>query len=146
MFGAIPFEKLQKTCAVIYNSGDAIFLLFLACKADLDVLCSGSFSHYVKQFYVYERDPHPDGLCEWYAPLFCQQKFSKRKPEFHDHFFKLLIQFSGSIQAFAALFIRLTELIFANGNRDLKEKFTRSQLCLSLAKYRQRAIFIFHNW
>ena len=44
MVPAIPFGKLQKIWAVIW--GDAIFLLFLVCSADLD--CSGSFSHHVK--------------------------------------------------------------------------------------------------
>ena len=44
MVPAIPFGKLQKIWAVFW--GDAIFLLFLVCSADLD--CSGSFSHHVK--------------------------------------------------------------------------------------------------
>ena len=43
---AIPFGKHQKLWAVIW--GDAVFLLFLACSADLDILCSGSFYHHVK--------------------------------------------------------------------------------------------------
>ena len=44
MVSAIPFGKLQKIWAVFW--GDAIFLLFLVCSADLD--CSWSFSHHVK--------------------------------------------------------------------------------------------------
>ena len=40
------FWKLQKIWAVI--CGDAIFLRFSVCSADLDILCSGSFSHLVK--------------------------------------------------------------------------------------------------
>ena len=43
---AIPFGKHQKLWAVIW--GDAVFLLFLACSADLDILCSGSFYHHVR--------------------------------------------------------------------------------------------------
>ena len=43
---AIPFGKHQKLWVVIW--GDAVFLLFLACLADLDILCSGSFYHHVK--------------------------------------------------------------------------------------------------
>ena len=54
MVQAIPFGKLQKIWAVIW--GDAFFLrLLLACSADLNVLCSGWFSHHVKlhSFYFY---------------------------------------------------------------------------------------------
>ena len=46
MLRAIPFGKHQKISAVI--SGDAMFLLFLVCFSDLDIFCSGSFSHLVK--------------------------------------------------------------------------------------------------
>ena len=41
-----PFRKHQKLWAVIW--GNAVFLLFLACSADLDILCSGLFYHHVK--------------------------------------------------------------------------------------------------
>ena len=52
---AIPF----------YDWGDAIFLLFLVCSVDLDILCSRSFSHHVKflSFYAYAQDFHPGGTC-----------------------------------------------------------------------------------
>ena len=45
--------------------GDAIFLLFLVCSVDLDILCSGSFSRHVKflSFYAYAQDFHPGGTC-----------------------------------------------------------------------------------
>ena len=43
---AIWFGKFQKIWAVI--CGDAIFLLFSVCSADLDILSSSSFSHLVK--------------------------------------------------------------------------------------------------
>ena len=43
---AIPFGKHQKLWAMIW--GDAVFLLFLACSADLDTLCSGSIYHHFK--------------------------------------------------------------------------------------------------
>ena len=46
MVRTVPFGKLQEIWGVF--SGDAIFLLFLICSADLDILCSGSFSHLVK--------------------------------------------------------------------------------------------------
>ena len=46
MVRTIPLGKHQKLWAVI--CGDAVFLLFLACSADLDILCSGSFYHHVK--------------------------------------------------------------------------------------------------
>ena len=49
-YGAIAFGKLRKNWAVIWV--DANFLLFLVCSADLDVLCSGPFSHDVK-FYSF---------------------------------------------------------------------------------------------
>ena len=44
------FGKLLKIWAVI--KGDAIFLLFLVCSAELVVLCNASFSHQVK-FYSF---------------------------------------------------------------------------------------------
>ena len=44
------FEKLQKIWVVI--CANAIFLLFSFCLADLDILCSGLFSHHVK-FYSF---------------------------------------------------------------------------------------------
>ena len=46
MLRAIPFGKHQKILAVI--SGDAMFLLLVVCFSDLDIFCSGSFSHLVK--------------------------------------------------------------------------------------------------
>ena len=46
MFLAIASGKHQEIWAVI--SGDAMFLLFLVCFSDLDIFCSGSFSHLVK--------------------------------------------------------------------------------------------------
>ena len=46
MVRAIPFEKHKKLWAVI--CGDAVFLLFLAGSADLDILCSEPFDHNVK--------------------------------------------------------------------------------------------------
>ena len=45
-----PFGKLLKIWAVI--RGNAIFLLFLVCSAELVVLCNVSFSHQVK-FYSF---------------------------------------------------------------------------------------------
>ena len=45
-----PFGKLLKIWAVIW--GDAIFLLFLVCSAELVVLCNASFSRQVK-FYSF---------------------------------------------------------------------------------------------
>ena len=45
-----PFGKLLKIWAVI--RGNAIFLLFLVCSAELVVLCNASFSHQVK-FYSF---------------------------------------------------------------------------------------------
>ena len=46
MVGPIRFGKPQKTWVVI--RGDAILSLVLVCSADLDVLCSASFSLQVK--------------------------------------------------------------------------------------------------
>ena len=46
MVGPIRFGKPQKTWAVI--RGDAILSLLLVCSAELDVLCSASFSLRVK--------------------------------------------------------------------------------------------------
>ena len=51
MVHAIPFGKPQKIWAVI--CGDAIFLFFSVCSADLDILCSGSFPQLVK-FYSFK--------------------------------------------------------------------------------------------
>ena len=45
-----PFGKLLKIWVVI--RGNAIFLLFLVCSAELVVLCNASFSHQVK-FYSF---------------------------------------------------------------------------------------------
>ena len=42
LFALYPFGKLQKIWAVI--SGDAIFLIFLVCSAELDIPCSRRFS------------------------------------------------------------------------------------------------------
>ena len=38
----VLFEKVRKICAVF--SGDAIFLVFLVCTANFDILCSSSLS------------------------------------------------------------------------------------------------------
>ena len=46
----ILFRTLRPTQAVIWD--DVIFLLFLACSADLEILCSVSFSHHVS-FYSF---------------------------------------------------------------------------------------------
>ena len=51
MVHAILFGKRHKIWGVI--CGDAIFLFFSVCSADLDVLCSGSFSRQVK-FYSFK--------------------------------------------------------------------------------------------
>ena len=51
MVHAIPFGKPRKIWTVI--CGDAIFLLFSVCSADMDILCSGSFSQLVK-FYNFK--------------------------------------------------------------------------------------------
>ena len=48
MVRIIPFGKLQKIWAVFCD--DVIFLLFLVCSADLDMVCSGSSSHHVKLY------------------------------------------------------------------------------------------------
>ena len=48
---AIPFGKPQKIWALIFS--DAIFPFFSVCSADLDILCSGSFSRLVK-FYSFK--------------------------------------------------------------------------------------------
>ena len=50
MFRAIPFGKLQKLWAVFCD--DVVFLLFLVCSADLDIVCCESSSHHVK-FYSF---------------------------------------------------------------------------------------------
>ena len=49
-------------------SGDAIFLLFLVCSADLDSHLWRVVTHaprQIFQFYVYTQDFHPGGLCKW---------------------------------------------------------------------------------
>ena len=53
MARAIPIGKLQKLWAVIFDN--VIFLLFLVCSADLDIVCSELSSHHVKfcSFNVY---------------------------------------------------------------------------------------------
>ena len=51
MVHAIPFGKPQKIWALICS--DEIFLFFSVCSADLDILCSGSFSQLVK-FYSFK--------------------------------------------------------------------------------------------
>ena len=50
MIHATLFGKLLKIWAVI--RGNAVFLLFLVCSAELVVLCNASFSHQV-QFYSF---------------------------------------------------------------------------------------------
>ena len=50
ILATVLFGKLLKIWAVI--RGDAIFLLFLVCSAELVVLCNVSFSHQVK-FYSF---------------------------------------------------------------------------------------------
>ena len=50
MAHAIPIAKLQKLWAVIFDN--VIFLLFLVCSADLDIVCSELSSHHVK-FYSF---------------------------------------------------------------------------------------------
>ena len=50
MVRAIPLGKFQEIWAVIW--GNAIFLPFLVFSADLEILCSGFFSHHVK-FYSF---------------------------------------------------------------------------------------------
>ena len=47
---ATSFGKLQKIWTVIRE--DAIFLLFLVCSADVDILCGVLFSHHVR-FYSF---------------------------------------------------------------------------------------------
>ena len=46
MAHAIQLGKRQKKWAAIW--GDAIFLLFLFCSVDLDILCGGFFYHHLK--------------------------------------------------------------------------------------------------
>ena len=59
MVRAIPFGNLQKIWSVVCD--DVIFLLFLVCSADLDILCSGLSSYHAKfySFYVYTQNFHP---------------------------------------------------------------------------------------
>ena len=61
MVHANLFGKLHKIWAVI--CGNAIFLFFSVCLADLDVLCSGSFSQLAK-FYSF-KFVYPGGLYKW---------------------------------------------------------------------------------
>ena len=44
-----------------------IFLPFSVCSADLDLLCSGSFTHHFKfsKIYFSAQGFHPGGLCIW---------------------------------------------------------------------------------
>ena len=73
MVRASLFGKYHKTWGMIL--GDSIFLLFLVYSTDLNIHCSGSFSHHIKFrcsfmhiLYVYAlQDFHPGGLCKWYA-------------------------------------------------------------------------------
>ena len=58
------FGKLQKIWAVICVN--AIFQFFSVCYGDLDILCSGLFSHLVK-LVVLSLFPSC-GLCKWLAP------------------------------------------------------------------------------
>ena len=59
MVHAIPFGKPQKIWALI--CGDVIFLFFSVCSADLDILCSGSFSTLVKFIVLSLRTRFPPG-------------------------------------------------------------------------------------
>ena len=47
--------------------GDAIFLVFLVCWADFDILCSPFFSHHNKFYGLYDnaQDFNLIGLCKW---------------------------------------------------------------------------------
>ena len=86
-FCAIPFGKVQETWAVIW--GDAVFLLFLVCSADLD-LCffySGFFSYPVK-FYCNLRTQKFSTLVvclhPWCWSLFLfSQLHIRRTPQWH---------------------------------------------------------------
>ena len=49
---AIPCLGSFRKHGLLFVRSDAIFLHFLVCKADLDILCSGSFSNHVK-FYSF---------------------------------------------------------------------------------------------
>ena len=58
------FGRFQKIWAVIW--GDAIFLLFLVCYADMDTICSGSFSYHVRfHCLMFVLKVWPGGLCKW---------------------------------------------------------------------------------
>ena len=69
-----PFGKLLKIWAVI--RGNAIFLLFLVCSAELVVLCNASFSHQVKFYsFVFMHNISTRVVCEngehpWSLPFF----------------------------------------------------------------------------
>ena len=60
-------KRLRHKLALFHFTiwGDAIFLLFLVCSVDLDILCGGSFSHHFKclSLYAYAKDFHPGGTC-----------------------------------------------------------------------------------
>ena len=74
MILATLFGKLLKIWAVI--RGDAIFLLFLVCSAELVVLCNASFSHQVKFYsFVFMHNISTRGVCvngkhPWSLPFF----------------------------------------------------------------------------
>ena len=52
----VLFEKVRKICAVF--SGDAIFLVFLVCSANFDILCSSSLSNLPNNsFMIIEKTP-----------------------------------------------------------------------------------------
>ena len=69
-----PFGKLLKIWTVI--RGNAIFLLFLVCSAELVVLCNASFSHQVKFYsFVFMHNISTRVVCEngehpWSLPFF----------------------------------------------------------------------------
>ena len=63
MFRTIPFGKLQKIWAVVWDN--AICILFLVCSFDLEILYGGSFSHHDSG--VHAQD-FPTG---WFDP-FCE--------------------------------------------------------------------------
>ena len=61
----IPLLKLKKIMGRDLRRCN--FVLSSVCSADLDILCSGSFSHHIKviELCVYTEDFHPGGLCKW---------------------------------------------------------------------------------
>ena len=63
ILATVLFGKLFKIWAVI--RGDAIFLLFLVCSAELVVLCNASFSHQVKFYsFVFMHNISTRVVCE----------------------------------------------------------------------------------